>query len=183
MIVRPTELEGVLVIEPRCFDDDRGWFTEAWNRRAFRDAGMDCDFVQDNQSMSRRKGTVRGLHFQAPPAAQAKLVRVVQGAALDVAVDLRRDSPTFRRVISEILSAENGRQLFIPEGFAHGFCTLEDDTVVLYKVSRYYAPETERGIVWNDPQLAIPWPLDGLEPVVSEKDRLLPPLAQQELPF
>ena len=144
------------IIVPKRHVDDRGWFSETFHEKRLYDAGITCRFVQDNQSSSKRAGTLRGLHFQLPPAAQAKLVTVVKGRILDVAVDIRRGSPTFGKHVSIELSAESGRQLYIPVGFAHGFLTLEDDVVVMYKVSDYYAPAHDSGICWNDPDIAIP---------------------------
>ena len=170
-------IAGPRVLAPPRHGDERGFFSETWSRAAFASAGIDCDFVQDNHSLSRSKGTVRGLHFQTPPFAQAKLVRVIRGAILDVAVDIRDRSPTFGRHVAVELSAANWRQLFVPQGFAHGFCTLEPDTEVLYKVSAPYAPDHDRGILWNDPALAIAWPVSPAAAVVSGKDRAQPLLA------
>ena len=146
------------IIVPKRHADDRGWFSETFHERRLHEIGITCRFVQDNQSSSKRAGTLRGLHFQVPPAAQAKLVSVLRGRILDVAVDVRRGSPTFGKHVSTELSAESGRQVYIPAGFAHGFLTLEDDVVVMYKVSDYYAPAHDSGIRWNDPDLAFPWP-------------------------
>lgn len=158
--------------------DSRGWFSESYNERALAKQDIACSFVQDNQSMSRRRGTIRGLHFQLPPMAQAKLVRAVRGSILDIAVDIRRDSPSFGRFVAAELSADNGLQLFVPVGFAHGFCTLEDDTEVAYKVSEFYSPEHDAGIHWDDPEIAVPWPVDPGEITVSDKDAVQPALAQ-----
>lgn len=177
MHVFETNLSGVKRVQTRCFEDQRGFFSETYNVRQFADHGIDADFVQDNHSFSRRRGTIRGLHFQIPPHAQAKLVRVLRGAIYDVAVDLRTVSPTYGRSVSVELSAENREQLFIPAGFAHGFCTLEDDTEVLYKVDAYYAPDCERGLLWNDPALNIDWPVDEAKAILSDKDRTYPPLS------
>jgi len=169
--------------EPRRFEAARGFFCETFNERAFaQQAGIRCRFVQDNQSLSRRIGTVRGLHFQTQPFAQDKLVRVGRGRILDVAVDIRRDSPNFRRHVAVELSAANGRQLFIPAGFAHGFCTLEEDTEVLYKASAFYSPQHDAGILWCDPELAIPWPVASGEAVLSDSDRGRPLLADLHRP-
>lgn len=169
MKATPTAIPDVLVIEPKVFGDARGFFFESYNRQAFKEAtGLDVDFVQDNHSKST-KGVLRGLHYQLPPKAQGKLVRVVQGEVFDVAVDLRKSSPTFGRWVGDILSAENKKQLWIPPGFAHGFLTLSDSAEFLYKTTDYYSPEHERCIRWNDPALAIKWPLQG-EPQVSAKD-------------
>ncbi len=152
-----TKIPAVKIIRNRLFQDSRGTFAETYSKRDFAAAGLDLEFVQDNQSLSISRGTIRGLHFQTEPAAQAKLVRVSRGAILDVAADLRRGSPTFGHYVSEMLSAENGTQLFVPQGFAHGFCTIEDNTVVDYKVSDFFSPAHERGIRWDDPSLAIDW--------------------------
>lgn len=172
-----TALREVILLEPRRFDDVRGSFCETFNERTFGEAGIRCRFVQDNQSLSRRVGTVRGLHFQTEPFAQDKLVRVGRGRIFDVAVDIRRDSPTFKRHVAAELSAANGRQLFVPAGFAHGFCTLEADTEVLYKTSAFYSPQHDAGILWCDPDLAIPWPVDPADAVLSDSDRRRPILA------
>jgi len=174
MQVEQTSLAGVLVLTPKRFGDSRGFFSETYSRKAFAAAGIDCEFVQDNHSLSAEKGVVRGLHFQLPPMAQDKLVRVVAGSVLDVAVDIRRSSPTFGRHASAVLSAANGRQMFVPAGFAHGFVTLEPRTEVVYKVSRYYSPQHDRGIRWDDPALGIDWGVEQDRAVLSEKDRLLP---------
>lgn len=172
--VEMSSLEGVLVITPRQFADARGFFSESYSRPAFQQIGVPCEFVQDNHSLSRERGTVRGLHFQVASLAQAKLVRVLRGAVYDVAVDIRRDSPTFGRHIAVDLSAENGRQLFVPAGFAHGFCTLEPDTEVFYKVDAPYSRDHERGVRWNDPVLGIAWPVTEREAVLNGRDRQLP---------
>src|SRR4051794_30186664 len=164
----------VRLIEPDRFQDQRGFFSETYNRRDFTRAGMAGDFVQDNHSLSVEIGTVRGLHYQLPPAAQAKLVRVVRGAVLDVAVDLRRGSPTFGRHVAQTLSPGRWNQMFVPVGFAHGFCTLEPDTEVVYKVTGYYSRAHDRGVRWDDPGLAIDWPVDPTAAVLSDKDRALP---------
>ena len=176
-------IDGVKLIKPRRIPDLRGYFVETWNRRAFGEAGIDVDFMQDNVSFSRRRGTVRGLHFQTPPMAQSKLVRVLRGSVLDVAVDIRRASPTFGRHVAATLTAAGGDQLYIPVGFAHGFCTLEADTEVAYKISGLYSPEHDTGIAWDDPDLGIAWPLEGLAPTLSDRDRKLPRLAEAGSPF
>lgn len=176
-VVESTPLEGVLRIVPKRFSDDRGDFCETYNRPAFERVGVGCDFIQDNQSTSRQAKTVRGLHFQIPPFAQAKLIRVLKGAIFDVAVDIRRGSATFGGSFGVTLSAENGRQLFVPAGFAHGFCTLEEDTEVLYKVNALYSRNHERGLRWNDPALSIAWPIYENEAVILDRDRDLPALA------
>jgi dTDP-4-dehydrorhamnose 3,5-epimerase len=171
------------LIVPKRHVDDRGWFSEVFHEERLRDIGITCRFVQDNQSSSKQTGTLRGLHFQLPPAAQAKLVTVVKGRILDVAVDIRRRSPTFGKYVSAELSSETGCQLYIPVGFAHGFITLESDVVVMYKSSDYYAPILESGIRWNDPDIAFPWPLKDANIITSEKDRRLPLLKEFASPF
>jgi len=171
-----------LVSMPR-HGDTRGWFAETYNQRVLHDLGISCRFVQDNHSFSHRLGTIRGLHFQKPPMAQAKLVRVIQGSIVDVAVDIRVGSPTYGRFVSHELSALNGLQLFIPVGFAHGFCTLEDATEVMYKVSNYYAPACEGGIRFDDAKINISWPVRIGECVLSEKDARLPNLDDLLSPF
>jgi dTDP-4-dehydrorhamnose 3,5-epimerase len=176
-------IDAVRLIRPRRIPDARGYFAETWNQRGFAEAGIDTAFVQDNYSYSRAIGTVRGLHYQRQPRAQAKLVRVARGAIFDVAVDLRRGSPSFGKHVSVNLSAEDGSQLFLPVGFAHGFCTLEPDTEVAYKISEFYSPEHDTGILWNDPGLGIDWPLGGTTPVLSDKDQKLPRLAEIAAPF
>ena len=169
MRVTPGRIEGLALIEPKVHGDARGFFLESWNEHAFRDAGIDAHFVQDNHSRSQR-GVIRGMHFQ-DPMPQGKLVRVVAGRAFDVAVDLRRSSPTFGQWEAVELSASNHRMFWIPEGFAHGFLALDDDTELLYKCTAPYAPEHEHILAWDDPDLAIDWPLDGLTPKLSGKDR------------
>ncbi len=169
MKVTATAIPEVLILEPRIFGDDRGFFFESFNRQAFREAtGLDVDFVQDNHSKSA-KNVLRGLHYQLPPKAQGKLVRVVQGEVFDVAVDLRKGSKSFGKWVGETLSAENKKQMWIPPGFAHGFLTLSDTAEFLYKTTDYYAPEHERCIPWDDPAIGIAWPLDGV-PSLSAKD-------------
>lgn len=157
MNVTRLAIADVVLLEMRRFGDDRGFFSEVYNRRRFADAGLDHDWVQDNHTLSREPGTLRGLHFQAPPRAQAKLVRVTRGSILDVAVDIRKGSPTFGRWVSVTISAANWSQMLIPKGFAHGYVTLEPDTEVLYKVDDGYAPQHDGGVTWNDPDLAIDW--------------------------
>ena len=176
MEVTATAIPDVKIVKPKRFGDHRGFFSETFSTRSFADAGLPSVFVQDNHSLSRPKGTVRGLHFQLAPFAQDKLVRVVRGAILDIAVDLRRDSPSFGRWVAAVLSAENGDQLLIPIGFAHAFCTLEADTEVLYKVTNFYSPQHDRGLLWNDPDLAIDWPVSEVDAVLSDKDRVHPRL-------
>jgi dTDP-4-dehydrorhamnose 3,5-epimerase len=173
----PLALPEVLLITPRRHGDARGWFSETWSRRSLAAAGLDIDFVQDNQAFNARSGTVRGLHFQMAPHPQAKLVRVLAGAILDVAVDVRAGSPTRGRWVSARLTAEGGDQLFVPRGFAHGYCTLCDDVMLAYKVDGDYAPQTEGGVIWNDPDLAIDWPVPPDRAVLSDKDLVLPRLA------
>jgi dTDP-4-dehydrorhamnose 3,5-epimerase len=172
-----THFGAVKVLSAERHGDARGFFAETYNTRDFAALGIACDFVQDNHSLSRKAFVVRGLHFQVPPFAQAKLVRVVRGSVLDAVVDIRRGSTTFGRHAAVTLSAENGHQLFVPHGFAHGFCTLEPDTEVLYKVDAYYALDRERGVRWNDPALAIPWPAGEDAAEVSAKDRAWPVLS------
>ncbi|WP_420137672.1 dTDP-4-dehydrorhamnose 3,5-epimerase [Sphingomonas sp.] len=173
----------VRLVRPRRFGDARGWFSETYNKARYAELGIDCAFVQDNHSMSRDVGVLRGLHWQAPPYGQAKLIRCVRGAIWDVAVDARRGSPTFGRWVSAELTAENGHQLFVPIGFAHGFVTLLPDSEVEYKVSAPYAPDAEGGVVWNDPSLALLWPLPPHGPTLSPKDEILPPLSEEMSPF
>jgi dTDP-4-dehydrorhamnose 3,5-epimerase len=168
MQVEETHLPGVVIITPRVFTDARGFFFESYNQAALHEHGLDALFLQDNHSKSVR-GTLRGLHFQLPPAAQVKLVRVARGAIWDVAVDVRAGSPTFGRWVGVELSEANFRQLYIPAGFAHGFCVLSDEAEVLYKASYLYSPSHERSLLWNDPQLGIAWPI--AEPLLSERDR------------
>ena len=173
----------VQLITPKFFADSRGWFVESWTRKRYAEYGIMSDFCQDNHSLSRQAGTIRGLHFQRAPFAQAKLVRCVKGRIFDVAVDIRKTSPTFGRWIGAELTATGGEQLFIPAGFAHGFLTLEDDTEVAYKVDAYYAPEADGGIAWNDSFIGIEWPLNGLSPLLSEKDKVLPMLKDIDVDF
>jgi len=179
MLVIPTPLPGAMLIEPRLFSDHRGFFYESFNARDFEaQTGIDVRFVQDNHSLSAR-GVLRGLHYQLPHA-QGKLVRVIRGAVLDVILDIRRSSPTFGQWLSQVLSADNRLQLWLPPGFAHGISVLEDATEVLYKTTDYWMPEHERTILWNDPALGIDWQLPG-EPILSDKDRCGIPLAQAEV--
>lgn len=177
-------MNPVRLITPRRFVDDRGWFTEIYSEAAFAALGLHDHYVQDNHSLSRPKGTLRGLHFQLPPHAQAKLVRCIRGAIFDVAVDIRAGSPTFGRWVGAILSADNGHQLYIPVGFAHGFLTIEENTEVMYKVTKSYAPASDGGIVWNDPDIGIGWPLEhGAKPFLSLKDRQFGGLTSLGSPF
>ncbi len=176
MQIEDTKLEGVKVLTPRRFGDNRGFFCESWNRQVMADAGLDYDFVQDNHSMSAVVGTLRGLHFQAPPHAQDKLVRCGRGRLWDVAVDIRAGSPSYGEWVGVELSCENGRQLMIPAGFLHGFVTREPNTEIIYKCSDFYAPEADGAVRWNDPDVGIDWGLEG-DPVLSGKDAKAPFLA------
>ena len=171
------------VTTPRRHLDPRGWFSETFHQQRLADLGIRCRFIQDNQSYSARAGTLRGLHFQLPPHAQAKLIMVLRGRILDVAVDVRRGSHTYGRHVSVEISADAGQQVYIPVGFAHGFLTLTDDVLVMYKVSDYYAPDCDGGIRWDDPDIAIPWPMRATDIIVSEKDSRLPRLAEFDSPF
>jgi dTDP-4-dehydrorhamnose 3,5-epimerase len=175
-------LPGVTLIRPTRFGDQRGYFIETYSRPAYAEFGVDAEFVQDNQSMSATPGTLRGLHFQSPPFAQAKLVRVLRGSIFDVAVDIRRGSPTHGRWCATRLTGEGCEQLFVPRGFAHGFVTLEPNTEVAYKVDSVYSQEHEGGIAWNDPTLAVEWPWTG-EVVLSAKDKVLPRFDEFRSPF
>lgn len=179
MEVTALAIPDVKLLTPKRFGDHRGFFSEVYSRQAFASVGIDVEFVQDNHSLSAQQGVVRALHYQLPPAAQAKLVRVVRGAILDVAVDIRRGSRTFGRHVAEILSAENWRQMYVPVGFAHGFVTLEPNTEVLYKVTAPYTPSSERGIRWNDPAIGIAWGVDEASAVLSDRDRRHPLLSEQ----
>lgn len=181
MIVEKTEFKDLLVINPNILKDDRGYFFEPFNEARFRiETGLNITFVQDNESMSM-KHVLRGMHFQIPPKAQAKLIRVVQGAVLDVVVDLRKFEPTFRKHYSIIISAENKKQLFVPEGFAHGFLVLEPDTIFSYKCSNYYSKEFDRALRWNDPAFGIEW--NHADPILSEKDQNAMTFSEFETPF
>ncbi len=173
MKVIETSIPDVKMIIPIKHGDDRGFFSEIYNRRAFAEAGIDLDFVQDNHSFSAQKGTIRGLHFQTPPYALDKLVRVVRGRIFDVAVDLRKDSPSFGQHVTAIISAEEWNQILVPIGFAHGFCALEPNTEVIYKVTNYYAPAHDKGLVWNDPELNIEWPISVDEAILTDRDKML----------
>ena len=181
--VRDLEIDGVREIRPTRFSDERGFFSETWNEKSWREAGIDFAFVQDNHSLSRQRGVLRGLHFQTPPQAQAKLVRVTRGAVFDVAVDIRRQSPSFGRWVGTILSAAEWNQLLIPEGFAHGFVTLEPDTEVQYKVSRPYCAEHDRAIRFDDTEIGIEWPIARNELVLSAKDGAAPRLSAIDTGF
>lgn len=173
----------VRLLAPQRYRDTRGWFSETWNKKRFEDWGVNAEFCQDNHSLSKSPGTLRGLHFQSRPHAQAKLVRCVRGRILDVAVDIRRDSPTYRNWVAIELTAATGGQLYIPAGYAHAFLTLEENCEVAYKVDAYYAPEAEGGIAWNDKEIAIDWPKDFGDPLLSEKDAILPPLSNMDIVF
>ena len=178
MQIIATAIADVKEIKPVRLLDPRGFFSEIFREERLQQHGIDVRFVQENQSLSVDRGVVRGLHFQTPPEAQAKLVRVSAGSILDVAVDIRQGAPSYGRHVAIALSAEKGNQLFIPEGFAHGFCTLEPNTEVVYKVNRYYSPEHDRGMLWNDPALSINWPVGEGEALLSDKDRRQPRLAE-----
>lgn len=177
MEVTALAIPDVKLITPKRFGDHRGFFAETYSRSKFKDIGIDLEFVQDNHSLSATVGTVRALHYQLPPFAQAKLIRVLKGSILDVAVDIRRDSPTFGKFVAEVLSAENFRMMYVPVGFAHGFETLEPNTEVAYKVTANYAPTHERGILWNDPAIGVPWKIDPSSATLSAKDQIAPLLA------
>ena len=179
----PLAIPAVVLVRPTKFGDARGYFMETYSTEAFAAAGIGAVFVQDNQSLSAARGVVRGLHFQAPPAAQAKLVRVLKGAIFDVAVDIRAGSPSYGRWCAAKLSSDGAEQLFVPRGFAHGFCTLEPGTEVVYKVDGPYAPQAEGGLIWNDPELAIDWPITAAEAQLSGKDALLPGFTDFISPF
>lgn len=183
MQTEATALPEVLLLTPRRFGDARGWFTETYNALRMKEAGIDIDWVQDNHSFSAAKGTLRGLHYQSAPHAQDKLVRCTRGAILDVAVDFREGSPRFGKWVAEELSAENGRQLLIPQGFLHGFVTLTPDVEVQYKCSDFYAPDCDGAVRWDDPEIGIDWGLDGAQPVLSDKDQAAPFLKDAARPF
>jgi len=181
MNIIQTDLPGVVIIEPAVFGDNRGWFMESWSLAKMQQAGLNYDFVQDNHSYSAQKGVLRGIHFQNNPAAQAKLVRCARGAVLDVAVDLRKNSPTYKKWVAVGLSAKNKRQLLIPRGFGHGFITLTDDVEFIYKADNLYNASTDRSICYNDPELAIDWGVTN--PIVSEKDANAPFLKDSDCNF
>lgn len=182
MKVTKTNLDGVVILEPNVFGDHRGWFMETYNKSNLAEAGINIEFVQDNQSFSATKGTLRGLHYQLNPKAQTKLVRCTKGSIYDVAVDIRKGSPTFGDWFGIELTAENKKQLLIPEGFAHGFMTITEDVEVQYKVDELYAPDCDRGIIWNDPEIGIEWPMDVM-PILSSKDEKAPLLKDAENNF
>ena len=181
MDVRKSRIDGLLIIEPKLFRDERGFFTESYSQRTFDEAKIDFQPVQDNHSLSVHEGTIRGLHYQLDPMGQTKIVKVLVGAIFDVAVDIRRGSQTFGQWHGEILTATSGRQMMIPAGFAHGFCSLVPNTEVFYKVDQFYAPEYDRGIRFDDPALGIKWPFSKL--ILSDKDRQAPTLAEAEINF
>jgi dTDP-4-dehydrorhamnose 3,5-epimerase len=182
MKVTKTKLDGVVILEPTVFGDHRGWFMETYNESVFLEAGINVKFVQDNHSFSANKGTLRGLHFQLNPKAQTKLVRCTKGTIFDVAIDIRKGSPTFGDWFGVELTAENKKQLLIPKGFAHGFMTLTENVEVQYKVDELYVPECDRGIIWNDPAIDIKWPIN-IKPILSEKDKKAPLLEETENNF
>lgn len=181
MEVIKTDVLDVFILEPKKFGDHRGYFMESWSKRTMEDAGLFYDFVQDNQSFSAKKGTLRGLHFQKGEAAQAKLVRCVKGAVMDFAVDMRKGSPTYKKWVGVELTPDNNRQLLIPRGFLHGFVTLTDDVEFLYKADNYYSPENDRGIRWNDPDIGVDWGIAN--PITSEKDNASPLLKDSDIDF
>lgn len=181
MNVVKTKIEDVVILEPKVFEDQRGYFMESYNEEVFNSLDLKHDFIQDNQSLSVPAGTIRGLHFQLNPKAQTKIVRCITGSIYDVAVDIRQGSPTFGQWVGVVLSEHNKRQLVVPKGFAHGFCTLVPNTTVAYKVDEYYSPECDAGILWNDPALGIDWPTTN--PILSEKDTKHPALAYAEMNF
>lgn len=177
-----TNLDGVIIVDPAVHGDHRGWFMETYNETDFKSSGINLNFVQDNQSFSAAKGTLRGLHYQLNPKAQTKLVRCTRGSIYDVAVDIRKGSPTFGEWFGIELTSENKKQLLIPKGFAHGFMTLTEDVEVQYKVDEFYAPECDRGIIWNDPQISVEWPMD-VQPILSAKDEKAPLLKDADINF
>lgn len=185
MQVYETGFSGLYVLEPKVFQDERGFFLESYNREAFKELGIDCDFLQDNHAYSKDVGVLRGFHFQVPPFAQAKLVWVTRGAVLDVVVDLRKGSPTYGQWRHVVLSAANFKRMFIPRGFGHSYVTIMPDTEFQYKVDAPYSPGHEGGIIWNDPDINMDWDvaLKGTEPIMSEKDKRLPTLAEFDSPF
>ena len=185
MKVIDTEIKDVKIIEPDCFGDHRGWFMETYSTNKFKEIGIENEFVQDNHSMSQKKGTLRGLHFQNNPYAQAKLVRCTKGEVIDVAVDIRKESPTYKKWVSVKLTAENKRMFYIPRGFAHGFLCLSDDVEFQYKVDNLYSKECDRGIRYDDPSIHVDWGslLDGIEPILSKKDKNGPTLDESDANF
>jgi dTDP-4-dehydrorhamnose 3,5-epimerase len=183
MDVQSFDIEGPLLFSPARHGDQRGFFSEVFRQDVFDAHAPGVTFVQDNHSRSSQRGVIRGLHYQAPPAAQGKLVRVTRGAAYDVAVDVRQGSPTFGRHVGVELSDSNWRQLWVPPGFLHGFCTLTDEVDFLYKVTAYYSPSHDGAVAWDDPDIGVPWPLDGVAPIVSDKDRRAPKLRDMPAVF
>lgn len=181
MKVIETEIKDLYIIEPQVFGDNRGWFMESWSQKKMEEAGLFYNFVQDNHSFSAVKGTLRGLHFQKGDSSQAKLVRCAKGAVLDVAVDLRKNSKTYKKWVGVVLSAENKRQFLIPRGFAHGFLTLTDDVEFLYKADNYYDPKADRNIIWNDEDINVDWGIE--DPILSEKDKKAPKLSESDVDF
>ena len=181
MNIVKTNVKDVIIIEPKVFGDHRGWFTETYSKEKFKELGVNVDFIQDNHSFSAQKGTLRGLHFQLNPKAQTKLVRCTKGKVLDVAVDLREGSPTYKKWIAVELTEENKKQLLIPKGFAHGFLTLTDDVEVQYKVDEYYSPENDRSIRFDDPDIGVIWGVDS--PILSDKDLNAPLLKESDINF
>lgn len=181
MKITKTEIEGLYIVEPQVFGDNRGWFMETWTKSKLTDAGINIEFVQDNQSYSAQKGTLRGLHFQTNPKSQTKLLRCTRGEILDVAVDLRRNSSTYKKWVSVVLNAENKKQFLIPKGFAHGFVTLTDDVEVQYKVDEYYAPECDRSVRFDDPEIGVDWGVK--DPILSQKDLKAPFLKDSDVNF
>ena len=181
MKVVSTEIEDLFIIEPQVFGDSRGWFMESWSQKKMEEAGLFYNFVQDNHSFSAVKGTLRGLHFQKGSSSQAKLVRCVRGAVFDVAVDLRKNSKTYKKWVGCILSEENKKQFLIPRGFAHGFLTLTDNVEFVYKADNYYDPQADRNIIWNDEEINIEWGIEN--PILSEKDKKAPKLSESDVDF
>jgi len=181
MNIVKTNVEDVIIIEPKVFGDHRGWFTETYSKEKFKEHGVEIDFIQDNHSFSAQKGTLRGLHFQLNPKAQTKLVRCTKGKILDVAVDLREGSPTYKKWIAVELTEDNKKQLLVPKGFAHGFLTLTDDVEVQYKVDEYYSPENDRSVRFDDPEIGVVWGVDS--PILSDKDLNAPLLEESDINF
>ena len=181
MKVVATEIEDLFIIEPQVFGDSRGWFMESWSQKKMEEAGLFYNFVQDNHSFSAIKGTLRGLHFQKGSSSQAKLVRCVRGAVFDVAVDLRKNSKTYKKWVGCVLSEENKKQFLIPRGFAHGFLTLTDNVEFVYKADNYYDPQADRNIIWNDEEINIDWGIEN--PILSEKDKKAPKLSESDVDF
>lgn len=181
MHITETEIKDVKIVEPDVFGDNRGWFMESYSYKKYKDLGIDVEFIQDNRSRTEKKGTLRGLHFQTAPMAQSKLLCCTKGAIMDVAVDLRRNSPTYLKWISVELTEDNKKQIFIPKGFAHGFVTLTDNVEVMYKVDEYYAPENDRSIRFDDPQINVMWGVD--DPILSAKDKNAPLLKDSDVNF